>query len=151
MFVTCLLRFPHKNDVRLCLPPVVIFTLFACVCIVVSNTYCVVVLFCFSSSLFIVFPQLFIKNQIGVERRSIISDLRGPYFDAKIAHTSQACTHNHCTCFRTVSLNLVYQWLLVNVQQRSVFQLFAGREQVQLYTEATWKWGKWSLESWIWT
>ena len=52
----CLLRFPHKTMVGLSLPPVVcrrdhvLFTLFVCLRIVVSQTYRIVFLLCFSSS-----------------------------------------------------------------------------------------------------
>ena len=53
----CPLRFPFKNsDVRFVLPAVVcrrahvLFTLFVFVCVLMSTTYCVVFLFCFSSS-----------------------------------------------------------------------------------------------------
>jgi hypothetical protein len=50
----CPLRFPHKNDVRFVFTSsaVVCLIYVICVClrIVVSNTYCVAFLFCFSSS-----------------------------------------------------------------------------------------------------
>ena len=63
----CPLRFPHKNNVRFiftsscCRRTRVLFTLFVFVCIV-SSTYCVVFLFCFSSSLdcpFLIAPSVF--------------------------------------------------------------------------------------------
>ena len=53
----CPLRFPHKNDVRFvftssCLQEgsCVVYGMCVCLRIMVSNTYCVVFLFCFSSS-----------------------------------------------------------------------------------------------------
>ena len=53
----CPLRFPNKNDVRFvftssCLQEssCFIYVICVCLCIVMSNTYCVVFLFCFSSS-----------------------------------------------------------------------------------------------------
>jgi len=47
----CPLRFPHKNDVQFVFTSsCLIYVICVCLGIVASNTYCVVFLFCFSSS-----------------------------------------------------------------------------------------------------
>jgi hypothetical protein len=67
VFLLCVpLRFPHKNDVRFVFSSscfrrgaCLIYVIFVCLSVVVSNTYCVVFLFCLSSFLLrLVYPML---------------------------------------------------------------------------------------------
>ena len=74
------LRFPHKNDVRFVLTSSgleegshFIYVICVCLCIVVSNTYCVVFLFCFSSSCpFLIAPSFITLTFIYDKRKYII-------------------------------------------------------------------------------